>query len=205
MRRRLAGIAIFIAVAAAASLLHPIIIAAAAALESALLGWTEGNHYQPSQSYRRLLLAFPASPPSIVAAKALSGLAVWLFLALVVAPPVALSALAWGVKAGALAACVLSWLACFYASLCAGFVSSLVFVRSEGVPGLVLIFLWLIPTAFIRPLAPANPFVQAWGFFREANPGELYLGMAATSLAATALLAAAVPIIAAARRKQDGR
>jgi hypothetical protein len=200
MRRAAVAFSVALALAGALSLLQPLILALTATALFVVFGWSEGNRYQPSLSSRRLLLAFPDPPRAIVAGKALSGLTTWAVLALLISPPLALAALARGVAPGAIAACYLSWLVAYSASLGLGFLSSLAFARAEGLPGLALIVLWLTSAFFAPALAPCNPFVQAWEILKAEGGAAPFLGMGATALAAAALFAAAVLALSRMRR-----
>jgi hypothetical protein len=205
MRRRLATVAVAVALVSAASLLQPLLLASAVVLAFAYLGWTDGNRYHPTLSARRILLTFPASTRDLVIGKALSGFALWCFALLALSPPIALSALAWGLRPAALAACVLAWLGCYLASLGLGFASSMVFEKSDGLPGLLLMVAWLAIFVVIEPVAPANPLVQVWAILKDSGGRAPLLGMGATFLAACGFLAAAGLALSIVRRRQHGR
>jgi ABC-type multidrug transport system permease subunit len=200
MRRTAAVFSATIALAGALSILQPLVIVLAATALFVVYGWSEGNRYQSGQGSRRLLLAFPVPTRSVVAGKALSTLATWAFFALLLSPPLVLAALARGVAAGAIAACYLSWLVAYFASACAGFLSSLAFARAEGFPGLLLILFWLCSAFFAPGLAQANPFVQAWEILKAEGGAAPFAGMGATALAAALLLAAAAFALSRMRR-----
>ncbi len=205
MRKSVVATVLLLAAVSAVSVLQPLALALAATGAFIVLGWTEGNRYQSSLSSRRILLSFPLSSRAIAAGKAISALAVLAFVALAAAPLLALSAIAWGVRPSAAAACVLSWIACYYATLCAGFASSLVFPGSDGLPGAFIAALWLASSAFLKQLAPSNPFAQVLAILKDESGRGYFLGMGATVLVATAVLAAASIAISAIRRRQHGR
>ena len=200
MKRTMVLGAFALAIVSAVSMLQPLLVALASTLVFVGFGWTEGNRYQSALSSRRLLVAFPVAPRAIAAGKALSSLATWSFTAMVLSPPLALSAIAWGVSGRALAACALSWLVCYYASLCVGFLSSLVFVKSEGLIGAVFVIAWLVSSLAVKSLAPSNPFIQVWDILKEEGGASPFLGMGATTLAASALLGVAALALARLRR-----
>jgi hypothetical protein len=200
MTRRTLTSSLALTLVAALSLLQPLVLALSATLVFLGFGWSEGNRYQPAMSARRLLISFPATPAAVAAGKALASLTMWLFMLLAFSPPLALAAIAWGVSAGAAAACVLSWLVGFFAAICIGFASSLLFGRSEGLPGFVISVIWLVVSLFIKTLAPFNPFVQVWAILKNEGGSSPLLGMGAMMLAASALLAISAFVLARMRR-----
>lgn len=202
MRRTTVVSALVLAAVSAASLLQPLLVALAATAIFATLGWTEGNRYQSAQSARRLLISFPASPSSIAAGKAIAGLAAWSFFLVLLSAPLALSAIAWGVSGRAAAACVLAWFVGYFSTLCVGFLSSLLFVRTDGLPGLALVILWLTAPFYIPALAPSNPFIQVWDILKAEGGPAPFLGMGESFLAATALLFSSALALGAIRSKQ---
>jgi hypothetical protein len=201
MRRDLIVSSLVIAIPAAASLLQPMILALIATALFLVLGWSSGNRYQSAKSSRRLLISFPARPGAVAAGKALSSAAIWLLMAAFLAPPILLSAIAWGISGSALAACCLSWLIGYLAVQGLGFLSSLVFSRSDGLPGVVLLVLAFAATFALKPIAISNPFVQVWTIMKGESGLAAYLGMGAGLVAAAALQAAAALALARIRRR----
>jgi hypothetical protein len=204
MRRSLLISAALLGASACISLLQPLVLAFTASLIFLGLGWTEGNRYQSALSSRRLLLSFPAGSPAVACGKALSSLCIWALTLLFLSPPLALSALAWGLGARAILLCLLSWLVGFLVMLGAGFISSLVFLRSEGLPGGALMLVWLLSPLLYRDLAPSNPFFQVWESMKaEGGLGPL-AGMGATLLAACAIMAVSALVLSGLRRSWHG-
>lgn len=204
MRRRLVLVALALGGLTAAGLLQPLVAGMAVALVFLGLGWSEGNRYQSGLSSRRLLLGFPATAPALAWGKALSAIVVWAFTLLFLSPPLLLSALAWGLRGDAALALLLSWLVAYLAALSAGFLSSLVFVKSEGLPGAALLLLWLLSPLLRQALAAGNPFFQVWSTVKGGELAPLFLGMGATLLAAALLLSASALAIARIRKSSHG-
>jgi hypothetical protein len=203
MARSLSASAVALSLAAAVGLLQPLVVALAATAVFVLLGWAEGNRYRPGLSARRLLLAFPAGPWASAAGKALSSLALWLLVTLILSPLLAASAIAWGLPAGPAAACLLCWLAAFLGSASAGFLSSILFEGSDGFLGLPAVAFWLFSPIFIGGAAPFNPFVQAWTLLKPEGGASPFIGAAAELLAAAGLFAASAAALARARRRPN--
>lgn len=200
LKRTVVTSALTLAAVAAASMLNPLIIALTATILYMGFAWSEGNHYQSSQSSRRLLLSFPVPSRAIAAAKALSSLVTWSFTTLLLSPPLVLSALAWGVSDHAIVACILSWLVIYYAMLCAGFFSGLVFEKSDGIPGILLIAAWLVSSFVVKALSPSNPFIQIWRTLKDQGGDTLVAGMGGVAMAGCVFLVAAALALARIRR-----
>jgi hypothetical protein len=204
MRKTILACAIPIALVAACSVLQPLLLALAVTLMFLALGWTEGNRYQTPTSSRRLLLAFPISSARIAGGKALASLAIWAFVALALSPPFALSAVAWGLSLKAASACLLAWLLCYFAALCIGLFSSLIFTRSEGLLGVSILFAWLVSSLALKFLAPSNPFVEVWDVMKDEGGAGIFIGMAADAIASAAFLAASGLALSRLRTQRNG-
>lgn len=200
MRRVAVGSAVAMALVGGATLVQPLPLALCAVVVFIFLGWKEGSSRPPDMDARSLILAFSRRPREIVAGKSLSALAAWAFAALVVSPPLALADIAWGLGAGALAACFLSWLAAYLVSFSAAFLSSLVFSKSDGLPGLLLLALWLGSAFFSPTWAGSNPFVQVWNILKAEGGAAPFLGMGACVLVSAALLSATAWLFSFLRR-----
>jgi hypothetical protein len=204
MRRTIIVSAIALAAIGAISLLQPLLIALTATALFLGFGWAEGNRYHAATSSRRFLLAFAMRPGAVAGGKAFSSLAIWLLTTFFLSPLLATSAMAWGLPAGPAAGCLLCWLTAYYAAASAGFFSSVVFDRSEGLLGLFFVVLWLVSPLFIGRTGAVNPFVQAWDILKLEGGMTPYLGMAVEAAAATLLLPASAACLARARGKRNG-
>jgi hypothetical protein len=201
LRKDLLGCCGIVAVAAAIGQFQPLALYLAAMALSIGLGWAEGNHYQPSMSARRIIVTFPSSTLSIVAGKTAASLAAWLLILLSISPVLLLASIVWGYPIQAFSLCALAWLCAFVAALGAGFLSSIVFSKSEGLPGLFALALWLTPSLFLPSTAFANPFAQVWQISKGEAEGRSLLGMAVTLLGGAGILALAGLALEGERRR----
>ncbi len=111
-------------------------------------------------------------------------------MAFALSPVLVASAAAWGLAVRTIAACLASWLASYLLALGMGFLSSLVFERSEGLLGLFLYLAALSASLTIPVAAPANPFVQVWDIVKLGELARPLIGSGAEALGAFALFAA---------------
>ena len=202
MRKITMQSALAMALVAEIVLARPLPLALTATAIFLLFGWMEGKRYLSDKDTSRTLTASGFDPGSIVAGRALTALTTWGFIALVVSPPLALSAIAWGQTSASLASCALSWLVAYLASFGVGLLSSIAFSRTEGLPGILALALWLGSAFFSPSLASLNPFVQDWDFLNEAGGVSPFVGMGAEALAAAFLFAAVLWPLSRTRRKK---
>jgi hypothetical protein len=205
MRRSLAVAVVATALLGAITFLHPLFMWMALALLSIALGWVNGNRYRPYSAARTLIARSGLKTGTVLVGKALSAIGIWLLHGFFLSPALALMAILWATPAGSLAALAAACLVAFYASLAIGFVASLVFGKSEGVPGLVIVGLWILSSFFVRPLRMANPFLDIWTILRGVGEPLLFAGMAAVAAAATLVLCLAGLLLAAIRRRGSDR
>jgi hypothetical protein len=204
MRREAVAAVLALGAVGALSLLQPIFVALAATAVFLFWGWAEGNRYQSTVSARRILLEFPAPTAEIAAGKAIACVVTWAFTLLVASPLLALAAIAWGISPTAALACVLCWFVSYYATASAGFVSSLLFAKSDGLPGLFFVVIWLAFPLVFPAAAVSSPFFQAWSILKATGGSRPFLGMGAIFLAASAALGASSLVLSRIRRKSNG-
>lgn len=204
MRKTVIGSVLVLGLTALLGPLHPMLLSLAATGIFLIVGWAEGSRFQsPSSSYQRVV-DFPLGAGRIAAAQILAACALWLLILFPLSPLLAASAIAWGLPARTIAACLASWLLSFLVASAAGFFSSFTLQRSEGVVGLLMIFAWIVASFVFAALRPSNPFIQAWRILKLEDGIGVYASMGAEAAAALILVAACAPSIAAARSRRNG-
>jgi hypothetical protein len=203
MRKTVAASALLLGLLAFLGPLQPMLLSLAATGIFIIAGWAEGSHFQaPSGSHQRVI-DFPIAAGKVAAAQVLASAALWLLILFSLSPLLAASAIAWGLSARTIAACLSCWLLSFLVAAAAGFFSSFTLYRSEGVVGLLLIFAWIVASFVFAWLRPSNPFIQAWRILKLEDGIGVYVGMGAEAAAALILFAATAPSIAMSRRMRD--
>jgi hypothetical protein len=203
MLKSSAGSAALLAIAALMGPLHPLMVAFAGMIAFLVLGWTDGNRYQPSLSARRLLLDFPRGPAEIAAGKALSALAIWAASAFLLSPLLAACAIAWGLPASVATACLGAWLATYLLATSLGFCSSILFEKSDGLFGFLLYGCWFVASFFVDWMKAANPIIQVERAFGLAQGRMPTLGIGAEALAAALLFAASALALSHKRKRRN--
>jgi len=184
-----------------ASFFDPVLLWIGLGLLSLALGWRLGNRYPPHSAAREVLLRGDLGVPALLLGKLLSALGIWVTHVFFLSPALVLALILRSLPLPTELALAAVCLVAFVLALAAGFASGLAFGRSEGLPGLALLILWLLGGAFPPFLRPLHPLLALWEILRgEAGLGA-FAGLAALLLLALGLLALGGLVLA--RRRRD--
>jgi hypothetical protein len=203
MRKTLCLSAILLALIGLIGPLQPLLLALAGTLIFIVSAWSETLNPPSESRARPNVRAFPANSFEKATGKALSVLVIWLGIGLVLSPILAASAVAWGLSGETMAFCLLCWLSAFLLAASIGFVSELIFDRSEGLVGLGVYLIWLFSSFFIPWLKPSNPFIQVWSILRLEGGSAPCACIFVEAAVAALLFACSVPLLGLGRRNRN--
>jgi len=195
MARTVVSGVVLIALVGAFVSVQPAIVMIAICIESLWLGWYLGNRYWRGSRERSRVVYGKLPAAQAVAGKVGAAFLIGAVHACALLPFLIMTAVVWGIGAGAVIASLLIFFGSFMTALGFGFLFSLALSGGEGFLGTIAMGVWLIVTAVGPPVRAANPFIQLWLCMSGQSSPATYLCPLVLFAFSGALFLISVPLL----------